>query len=136
MTWGVLLIPTQGSTMGPLAGALKLTVPPKPHSPYSVELHSLRKSDSDMFELRIGDLSMANGKCIRDLGLPNDVLISSIVRSERIVPPKGSTYLEGEDLLFVLAPKGKIDEVSRILNEPRAPLSESEVQEMEIESRR
>jgi cell volume regulation protein A len=126
----------QGSTMGPLAKLLKLTVPPTPHSPYSVELHSLRKSDTDMFELRIGERSMASGRCIRDLGLPNDVIISSIVRKEKIVPPKGTTCLEAEDLLFVLAPKGRIDDVSRILNEERSALSESEDHEMEIEWRR
>jgi potassium/hydrogen antiporter len=126
----------QGSTMGPLARLLKLTVPAKPHSPYSVELHSLRKSDTDMFEIRIDPGSVAEGRCIRDLGLPADVLISSIVRRERIILPKGSTGIAADDLLFVLAPKGKIDEVSRVLAEPRREQSEAEIREMEIESRR
>jgi potassium/hydrogen antiporter len=126
----------QGSTMGPLARLLKLTVPQKPRSPYSVELHSLRKSDTDMFEIGIEQGAAADGRCIKDLGLPNDVLISSIVRRESIVPPKGSTLLSADDLLFVLAPKSKVDAVSRILNEPRKELSEGEKQEIEIESRR
>lgn len=126
----------QGSTMGPLAGLLKLTVPPKPHSPYSVELHSLRKSDSDMFELRVDPGSVSEGKSIRDLGLPNDILISSIVRGEKIVPAKGSTFLLANDLIYVLAPKLSIDELSRALNEPRTQLSEREEREIEIESRR
>jgi potassium/hydrogen antiporter len=126
----------QGSTMGPIASLLKLTVPPKPHSPYSVELHSLRKSDADMFELRIEPGSISDGKCIRDLGLPNDILISSIVRREKIVPAKGSTSLMADDLIYILAPKGSIEELSRALNEPRTPLSEREEREIDIESRR
>jgi hypothetical protein len=52
------------------------------------------------------------------------------------VLPKGSTYIAVDDLLFVLTPKGKIDEVSRILNEPRKELSERDQRENEIESRR
>jgi cell volume regulation protein A len=126
----------QGSTMAPIARLLKLTVPTKPRSPYSVELHSLRESDTEMFELRILPGSHADGRCIRELGLPNEVLISSLVRNEKIVLPKGSTLVQADDLLFVLAPSAKIVEVSRILNEPRKELSESEIQEIEIESRR
>jgi potassium/hydrogen antiporter len=126
----------QGSTMGPLAKLLGLTVPAGPRSPYSVELHSLRKSDTEMYEMRIEGGSMADGKSIKDLGLPNDVLISSIVRKEKILPPKGSTFLVADDLLFVLAPKSTVDEVSRVLNMPRIRLTEREEKEIEIESRR
>ena len=126
----------QGSTMAPFARLLGLTEPAKPRSPYSIELHSLRKSDTEMFEIRIEAGSEADGRCIRDLGLPNEVLISSIVRDEKIVLPKGSTLVRADDLLFVLVPKRRIDEVSGILNEPRRQLSEAEIREMDIESRR
>jgi potassium/hydrogen antiporter len=126
----------QGSTMGLIAKLLKLTVPAKPRSPYTVELHSLRKSDTDMYEIRVEAGSKADGRCIRDLGLPNEVLISSLVRDEKILLPKGSTCVEADDLLFVLAPSRKIDEVSRILSEPRRELSEAEIRDIELESRR
>jgi Trk K+ transport system NAD-binding subunit len=89
-----------------------------------------------MFEIRIEATSRAAGRSIRDLGLPTDVLISSIVRRARIVPPKGSTVIATDDLLFVLAPKSEIEEVSRVLNEPERKLSAEESLEMEIESRR
>jgi potassium/hydrogen antiporter len=126
----------QGFTIGPLASLLGLTVPPRPGSPYSVELHSLRKSESDMFELRVEAGTEAEGRCIRDLGLPAEVLISSIVRKETIVPPRGGTRLEADDLLFVLAPKAGIEELSKALGRPRRVPSEREVVEEEIESRR
>jgi Trk K+ transport system NAD-binding subunit len=89
-----------------------------------------------MFEVRIEPGSAVNGRSIRELGLPTDVLISSIVRRERIVLPKGSTSLSADDLLFVLAPKSRIDEVSRILSEPKIELDENEARELELESRR
>jgi potassium/hydrogen antiporter len=126
----------QGSTMGPFAKLLKLTVPPKPSSPHSVELLSLRKSDTDMFELRIQAGSEADGRCIRDLGLPNEALISSIVRGERIVPPKGTTHLAADDLVFILAPKAKIESVSLLLSQARRDPGSWDVREEEIESRR
>jgi potassium/hydrogen antiporter len=126
----------QGSTMVPLAKLLGLTVPSKPRSPYSVELHSLRKSDTEMFEIRIESDSEADGRSVRNLALPSEVLISSIIRDEKIIMPKGTTVVVGDDLLFVLAPSERIDEVSRLLNEPRKKLSEAEIREIEIESRR
>ena len=107
----------QGSTLGPLARLLKLTVPGKSKSPYSMELHATRRSDIDMFELEIGAASPAAGKRIRDLGLPPGALISSIVRGDTLIPPKGHTEFLPGDLLSVLAPTKDIAEVTRILNE-------------------
>jgi cell volume regulation protein A len=126
----------QGTTMAPLAKLLGLTIPAKPHSPYSVELHTLRKSDIDMFEVRIEPGSLAEGRRIRDVALPNDVVISSIVRNTRIIPPKGTTLLAADDILFVLAPATAIDAVSELLNSSPRPLDPREALEREIEERR
>ncbi|HOX32130.1 MAG TPA: potassium/proton antiporter [Spirochaetales bacterium] len=126
----------QGLSMGPLARRLGLTLPAKPHSPHSVELHSLRKSDIDMFELRVEAGSIADGLRIRDLVLPADLLISSIVRDKKIVPPRGATILRAQDLLFILAPAAKIEEVSASLNARRADLDPEQEREREIEERR
>ena len=126
----------QGLSIGPLARLLKLTVSAKPHSPYSVELHSFRKSDIDMFELRIVGGSLSESRRIRDLALPDDVIISSIVRDKTIIPPKGSTLLQADDLLFILAPAAKIDAISDSINAPRATLDPQREREREIEERR
>jgi cell volume regulation protein A len=107
----------QGSTLGALARVLKLTVPGRSKSPYSMELHAIRRSDIDMFELEIREDSAAAGKRIVDLRLPGSVLISSIVRGDALIPPKGHTELRPGDLLSVLAPSKEIEEATRILNE-------------------
>jgi potassium/hydrogen antiporter len=108
-----------GSTIGRLASLLGLTVPPRPPSPFSVEIHGTRNCEMDMFEVHLQNGAIAAGSRIRDLGLPRNTLISSIVRRQRIVLPKGATRLRADDLLFILAPKRTIDDLSASLNEPR-----------------
>lgn len=105
----------QGTTMAPLAKALKLTVSPKPRSPHTLELNSVRKTNIDMFEMQIDANSPAANKRIRDLDLPNDVLISSIVRSGKIIAPRGTSTILPDDILFVLCPRHKMDIVAAVL---------------------
>lgn len=106
----------QGSTLGSLARLLKLTVPRKQRSPYSVELHATRRSDIDLFDLEIGPDSAAVGTRIADLRLPPETLISSIVRGEKLILPKGSTVLAAGDLISVMAPAAGIDAATAALN--------------------
>jgi cell volume regulation protein A len=105
----------QGATLGPLARLLKLTVPTRPRSPYSMELHATRRSDLDIFEIEIDSNSASAGKLIRDLGLPQGALISSIVRGQALISPKGHTELRAGDLLSVLAPVDEIDAATELL---------------------
>ncbi len=126
----------QGTTLAPLARLLKLTVPARPRPPYSVELHTIRKSELDMFEIAVAAGSEADGSRIKDLGLAGDTLVSSIVRKDRIIPPRGDTIVLAGDVLFVLASTARIDAISEALNAPRRILSEREAVEAEIESRR
>lgn len=106
----------QGTTLAPLARLLGLAVPAKPRSPHSVELHSVRRSDIGLFETLIEPGSRSEGRCVRDLGLPHDVVISSLIRADRIVPPKGGTVILAGDLLYVLGPHSAADSVAEILN--------------------
>lgn len=109
----------QGTTMGWIAEKLRLTVPSQPRSLISLELMTVKQTDIDMFEIRIGGTSGARGKMIKDLHLPEDILISSIVRNNRIVPPKGKTVVLENDILYVLVPAARLEEVNRVLNDPR-----------------
>ncbi len=111
----------QGSTIGWIARLLRLTVPVKPHSPFSMELHATRESELDMFEIRLEGDAVANGRRIRELGLPADALISSIVRNGATIAPKGATVLKADDLLFVLARTSTLESLSASLNERHAP---------------
>ena len=107
----------QGSTLGPLAKFLKLTGGPKQQgTPFSVELHSVKKSDLDVFEFYIRKDTDCVGKTIIELGLYKDVVITSIVRKGKIIPPKGDVKLYEEDILFILAPVKLIKPLAALLN--------------------
>lgn len=108
----------QGTTMAPLARLLRLTVPARRKPPYTVELHATRRSDTDLFEIRIDEGAGSIGKPIRTLGLPPGVLISSIVRGDEIIAPQGETRIQMDDLLFLLTPIRRIEEVTGLLTAP------------------
>ncbi len=106
----------QGLTLAPLARLLGFTAPKQAASPYTVELHTTRKSDIDMFELHVRPNAHCIGSKISELPLGKDVLISSIIREERILLPKGNTELQENDILFILAHADRIREISENLH--------------------
>jgi cell volume regulation protein A len=106
----------QGTTLGPLAKLLKFTEPRKPPLPHSIELHSLRSSDYDMVEIPVEATSPYKNTPISSLNLDKDMLITSIVRDGNIILPKGNTIIKENDILFLLAPLSKINDINRIIN--------------------
>ena len=50
-----------------------------------------------------------------DLHLPDEVLITSIVRNDKLISPKGNTEIQDDDILFILAPVAKIKVISHLL---------------------
>jgi len=106
----------QGATLGPVARLLGLVEPGPPPLRHSVELIATRKSELDMFELRIESMGAEGGFKIRDLRLPEGVLITSIVRDEQIVAPKGDSLLQRGDIVFVLARGAELDAIAAELN--------------------
>jgi len=111
----------QGTTLAPLARLLGLVVPARPRSPHSVELHSTRRSEIGLFEIHIEPGARATGRSIRDLGLPHDIVISSIVRDGRIILPKGGSVVETDDLLYALGPPSLVEATSAVLNAKDGP---------------
>lgn len=106
----------QGTTLGPLSRLFKFTERKKPDSPHTVELHSFRTSDIDMFEIHVEENAYCINKSISELNLDKDVLISSIVRNGQIILPKGNTKIKENDILFVLAHLSKINDVNCKIN--------------------
>lgn len=105
----------QGMTFGPLAEKLKLTEARKPISPYTVELHTTRKSDIDMYEVHIEPDAYCVDRRISELQLGREVLISSIIRDERLILPKGGDIIMPNDILFILAHADEIEAVNEAL---------------------
>lgn len=106
----------QGMTLAPLSKLFKFTEKRKIDSPYTVELHSLKSSEIDMFDFTVDEKSINIDKKISELNFDKDVLISSIVRNGQIIFPKGSTKLKENDILYVLTHSSKIKEIKKNIN--------------------
>lgn len=106
----------QGTTLSSVGKALKLMIPPKPQSFYSVELLTMKETEYDMFEVQLDEASDLEGKKISELPLEQDMLITVIIRKNKMIPPRGGTVLRKEDTLFILAPRNREQELTNYFN--------------------
>jgi trk system potassium uptake protein len=67
-----------------------------------VTLLKLNRGEAALIEVRLPDASPCRGKTIRDLDLPIDTVIVSVIRGGKLVIPRGDTLLEaGDEILAV-----------------------------------
>lgn len=95
----------QGSSLPMVARFLKLEVPAKAVPPVTLEISSLRHVEGDIVDYLVNEHSRAAGRLIKDLALPEGVVIALIARHEEIIPPQGNTRIEaGDHVILVLRP--------------------------------
>jgi cell volume regulation protein A len=99
----ILSVSIQGSTLGTVAGWLKLSTPSRPMQRYGLELVTMAKSDLDLVVVDLPDPKGKLGPKIRDLQLPPGAVITLITRDNEVLVPKGNTRLLGWDQVTVLA---------------------------------
>ena len=103
----------QGTTLSFLAKKLDLSGPPQTHSPYSLELFALDKTDFDVIDVEIHSDSPWCGKRLSELSLPEDIVVSSMVRHGKIMSPRGNTQIQDKDILFIMGtPERVLEAVS------------------------
>lgn len=107
----------QGATITPLVNALKLSEGNKVMIPHSVELVSIGKTNNEMMEIILEEHALLVGKKIKDIKLPEESLISAIIRGDKLVTPRGETTLQGNDILYILVSKKKREKVKAIFQE-------------------
>jgi len=100
----------QGTTISPLASRLKLVGKETPAMSL-MELVALGKTNSEFNHIRIEEHMPIAGMLISTLELPADILFTAIIRSNQIVAPHGSTVIEPGDIVYVLSPKSKREEI-------------------------
>jgi cell volume regulation protein A len=93
----------QGTTLERLAGRLDLLSPAQPRDEAPLEVGALSKLDLVDFVVA-SDHAIA-GSAVRELGLPRTAIVAVVVRGDESIPPRGSTYIQPGDRLFVLAPR-------------------------------
>lgn len=70
--------------------------------PISLEITSLREVDGDIVDYLVVSNSLAAGRRVRDLALPESAVIAMLVRGREVIPPRGSTTIESDDHVFVV----------------------------------
>jgi cell volume regulation protein A len=93
---------TQGMSLPWLARRLHLDLPAAPTPPVSLEIMALEQVDGDIVEYTIAADARAAGRRIRDLALPDGVVVALITRGAELLPPKGTTEVRPGDHLFVV----------------------------------
>lgn len=70
-----------------------------------VRLFGIREGQANLLELTLPDEAACAGKPVRELKLPNDTVLTVIVRGRRVIAPTPEEPLEpGDELLFVAPP--------------------------------
>jgi cell volume regulation protein A len=98
----------QGASITPVARRLGLIEPTRRKSPYTVELVALEKTDSEIVEIEIQATDSAANREIRELALPDNVLIVALIRNGAILTPRGETRLLADDMIYVLTSKQQL----------------------------
>lgn len=69
-----------------------------------VTLLKLNRGEAALVELCLPETSPCRGKAIRDLNLPADTVIASVIRGGKLLVPRGDTRLEsGDEILAISA---------------------------------
>lgn len=109
----------QGTSIGWVAGKLKVNLPAKDPVRYPIEMDSSVDTKAALKEVKISAGDFAVGQQVHELGLPENVLITLINRQGKFLFPKGMTEIVAGDKLLILTDKASVDELSRILKEGR-----------------
>ncbi|WP_134701096.1 potassium/proton antiporter [Ammoniphilus sp. YIM 78166] len=104
----------QGASITPLANKLGLSGGDKINVPHSLELVSMGKTNSEIIEVHIKEESNVVGKELRHLFLPEDTLITAVIRGDKLITPRGSTKLGSGDILYVLINKAHRERVKKV----------------------
>jgi cell volume regulation protein A len=122
----LLSILVQGSTLGLAAKRRGLSTPSQPKPLFNLELITMAESDLDLVVVDLPGPKGVPGAVIRDLQLPPEALITMITRGTEVIPPKGSTCLQGWDHVTVLAHAKDEESVRRALLAPFEHLSKGQ----------
>lgn len=100
----------QGTLLGPLANKLDLVsleeTVLKTFTDYSGDIHA------ELLETSVCKGNKMVGKAVKDLNIPSEVLIVMIRRDGKLVTPRGSTIIKGEDILMLAGDHDMLIEIS------------------------
>jgi cell volume regulation protein A len=108
---------TQGWSLPLVARWLQIGRPADPTPALSVEINALRQVDGEILDYTVKARTYVAGQRLRDLALPDGVVVSLILRGREVVMPRGTTVLMPGDHVFV-AMRIKLEPLLNRLFEP------------------
>jgi trk system potassium uptake protein len=80
-------------------------------------LHYLRKGQFSLVEEKVGPQSIAVGKAIKDLGLPEQCVIAAVLRKGEMILPKGDVLLQPSDEVIAVVHSSQIKQLADLLSD-------------------
>jgi cell volume regulation protein A len=118
----------QGWSLPLFARLLRLDMPHVAEPPLTLEISSLRHVEGDIVDYTVSDDSQVAGRLVKDIAMPEGVVIAIVARGQQIIPPQGNTrILPGDHAILVLRPGTKplVDRVFGRATEERLQLPAS-----------
>lgn len=117
----------QGTSLPKLASWLRVREERPPSPPVTLEITSLQHVDGDIVDYLVEPRSLAAGRRVRELALPESAVLAMIVRGREIIPPRGSTPLHPGDHVFVVLKPTVRDIVDRFFARRQTPIEQRQV---------
>ena len=81
-----------------------------------IRLYTLQKGQLGIVEVEIPEgAASTDGRTVAHLGLPDDIVLVSLTRGERLLIPRGKTCLEPGDRVMAVTLAGREAELARLL---------------------
>ncbi len=103
----------QGPALAPLARRLGLTGAPR--SIYEAPLEVGPLGGADLLEYAVRRRDGADGRLVRELGLPRGSLLAVVMRDGEAIPPRGSTRVAAGDRLYILTRAADLAGAERLI---------------------
>lgn len=107
----------QGATLTPFAEKLSLVGAKTIQVPHSLELVSIGKTNTEIIEVVIEENATIVGQELKNVDLPTDTLITAVIRGNRVITPRGDTFIEAGDVLYVLVPKTNRSAIKKLFRQ-------------------
>ena len=81
-----------------------------------IRLYTLQKGQLGLVEIEVPQgASAADGRTVAELGLPDDIVLVSLTRGDRLLIPRGRTSLQAGDRVMAVTLAGREAELARLL---------------------
>lgn len=107
---------TQGWSLPLVSRWLRIGEPSDPHPPLSVEINALRHVDGEIVEYTVPPSARVAGQELRNLALPDGVVVTLMVRDSQVIMPRGATQLRPGDHVFVAMRSNLVPLIDRLFD--------------------